>query len=132
MRSNPLTRTRILIFGLFLIALCFAGKLFYVQVVYSARYSERADRQYATPSENIFERGTIFFTRKDGTLVSAAMQTSGFKLAIDPGKIVDAGIIDVENIYEKLNAIVPIDKEGFLAKSAKINDPYEEVGVIYF
>jgi len=76
-------------------------KLFYVQIVHSSTYSDKADRQYVTPSDNLFERGTIFFTRKDGQLVSAALQTTGFKLAINPSKIVDA-----EDVYNKLSSVI--------------------------
>ena len=66
------------------------AKVFLVQVVHSSAYSESADRQYATPSSNIYERGTIFFESKDGQLISAATQISGSKVAIDPSKISDA------------------------------------------
>ncbi len=97
-------------------------KLFYVQVIYSNIYSDKADRQYATPTENIFERGAIFFTRKDGTLVSAAMQTTGFKIAIVPSKIIDA-----EDTYTKLLTVTNIDHDDFITKSNKKADPYEEI-----
>jgi len=85
-------------------------------------YSERADRQYATPSSNIFERGTIYFSRKDGQLVSAAMQTTGFKLTINPIKI-----IDKELAFEELSKILNLDRDEFLTKAGKENDPYEEI-----
>ena len=73
-------------------------KLFFVQLVHGGTYSQVADRQYSTPSANIYERGIIYFERKDGELISAATQVSGFKLAINPSKITD-----VENIYQKLS-----------------------------
>ena len=98
------------------------AKLFYVQIIYSNIYSDKADRQYATPTENIFERGAIFFTRKDGTLVSAAMQTTGFKIAIVPSKIIDA-----EDVYIKLLTVANIDHDDFITKSNKKADPYEEI-----
>ena len=97
MKYSFFPRTKILLFFIILFSLILLAKLFYIQVVHSSAYSEKADRQYATPSENIFERGTIFFTRKDGTLISASMQTTGFKLVIDPSKI-----IDIEEVYQKL------------------------------
>lgn len=97
-------------------------KLFYVQIVYSSTYSDKADRQYVTPSDNLFERGTIFFTRQDGQPFPAALQTTGFKLAINPSKIVDA-----EDVYSKLSSVIDFDYDEFIAKSSKIGDPYEEV-----
>ncbi len=98
------------------------GKLFLVQVVHSTSYSERADRQYSTPSSDIFERGTIYFSQKDGQLVSAALQTTGFKAVINPSKISDE-----ELTYDKLSQIIKIDRDEFFAKVAKEDDPYEEV-----
>jgi len=122
MKSSFLFRTRIIFFCISVFALILITKLFLVQVVHSSSYSERADRQYATPSSNIFERGTIYFSRKDGQLVSAAMQTTGFKLTINPVKI-----IDKELAFEKLSKILNLDRDEFLTKAEKENDPYEEI-----
>ena len=122
MKSSFLFRTRIIFFCISVFALILITKLFLVQVVHSSSYSERADRQYATPSSNIFERGTIYFSRKDGQLVSAAMQTTGFKLTINPIKI-----IDKELAFEELSKILNLDRDEFLTKAGKENDPYEEI-----
>jgi len=105
-----------------LFALVLGGKLFLVQVVHGEMYGETALRQYATPSTDIYERGTIYFTRKDGELVSAATQTLGFKLAIYPDKLTD-----VESAYEKINNIVPVNHGEFITKAGKTKDPYEEI-----
>ncbi len=122
MKSKFLFRTKILIFFIILFSLILLAKLFYIQVLNSSTYSEQADRQYVTPTDNIFKRGTIFFTRKDGQLVSAAMQTTGFKLTINPSKIKD-----IEDTYEKLSSVLDINYDTFLARSSKILDPYEEI-----
>lgn len=122
MKSSFILRIRIIFFFVSVFALVLIGKLFLVQVVHSDFYSEKADRQYSTPSSNIFERGTIYFERKDGQLVSAAIQTTGFKIAINPVKI-----IDKELAYEELSKIINIDRDEFLSKANKKNDPYEEI-----
>ncbi|MBP9711506.1 MAG: penicillin-binding protein 2 [Candidatus Pacebacteria bacterium] len=122
MKSSFLVRTKILFLGIVLFTLLLGGKLFLVQVVNKNYYAELADRQYATPSSNIFERGTIYFSTKDNTLVSAATQTSGFKMAIDPSKMADA-----EGTYNKLSQIIEIDKNDFLARANKKSDTYEEI-----
>jgi cell division protein FtsI/penicillin-binding protein 2 len=99
------------------------GKLFLVQIVQENTYREAANRQYVTPSSDIYERGTIYFENKDGSLVAAATQTSGFKIAIDPTKI-----INVENTYTQLSQIVgTIDHDDFITSAKKQNDIYEEV-----
>ena len=120
--SNSPTRVKIVSFFIILFAFVLVSKLFLVQVVHSSSYSERADRQYATPSSSIFERGTIFFERKDGQLVSAATQVSGFKLTIDPTKIANK-----EDAYDALSKVVPLDEVDFLTKASKSKDVYEEL-----
>ncbi len=122
MASSFVWRSRILLFGILLFSLVLGGKLFLVQVVHGDVYGNEAIRQYATPSSDIYERGTIYFTRKDGELVSAATQTLGFKLAIHPIKVVDA-----EVAYQKINAIKAINHDEFITKASKDNDPYEDV-----
>lgn len=122
MKSSFLGRSRIILFFVLIFALILVGKLFFVQIVYSKTYSQVANRQYATPSSNIYERGNIYFERRDGQLVSAATQTAGFKMAINPQKITDG-----EGVYEKLSKIITIDHDDFIKKSGQKNDPYEEI-----
>src|SRR3990167_3362394 len=109
-----LSRTIILSFAILAFALILVSKLFLVQIVHSGSYLDRADRQYATPSANIFERGTIYLTRRDGELISAATQTSGFKIAIAPGKIAPP-----EQTFEKLSRITVLEENDFLEKAEK-------------
>lgn len=122
MKSNFTLRLRIVSLVIILITFVFVGRLFLVQVVKKEVFAERADRQYVTPTDQIFERGSILFTRKDGELVSGALQISGFKLAINPNKI-----LNPESTFEKLNQIVPLIKEDFLNKASKKEDPYEDI-----
>src|SRR3989338_227523 len=117
MKSSFLPRSRILLFFLLVFAIVLLAKLFLIQIVHSNFYTEAAERQYATPSGNIFERGTIYFTRKDGQLVSAATQTTGFKVAIDPTKITDA-----EAVFQKLSAKITLNHEDFSLKAARAGD----------
>jgi cell division protein FtsI/penicillin-binding protein 2 len=123
MKYSFLAKGRIVLFCVIVFAGVLLTKLFLVQVVHRNTYSEAADRQYATPSSDIYERGTIYFRTKDGQMVSAATQASGFKIAINPGKIVDA-----ENTYKKLSQIATIDsQDDFTIKAGKENDNYEEI-----
>ena len=122
MKSSFLFRYRVVLLGIVAFSLILTVKLFLVQVVNGQTYSESADRQYATPRGDIYERGAIFFTDKNGQLISAATQTTGFKMAIDPGKMTDK-----ERIYQKLSDLVVINYNDFIAKASKVNDPYEEI-----
>ncbi len=122
MKPNFLFRSRIIFLCVLLFSTILMAKLFLVQIVHRNTYSESADRQYATPSNNIYERGTVFFENKEGLLISAATQITGYKLAIDPVKIIDA-----ENVYKKLSGVVGILHDDFIIKADKTDDPYEEV-----
>src|SRR3989338_8845713 len=122
MKSSFLFRSRILLFFILLFVVLLLVKLFLIQVISGNVYSEAANRQYYTLSQNVFERKTIYFSRKDGTLVSAATQTPGYKLAIAPNELVN-----VEDAYKKLSAKVTLKQDDFFAKAGKKDDPYEEV-----
>jgi stage V sporulation protein D (sporulation-specific penicillin-binding protein) len=120
--SSFQARIRIVSVCICLFALILIVKLFSVQVVHQALYSARADKQYATPAGDIFNRGTIFFTKKDSTLVAAATVSTGFKIAI---KAKD--VLDPEALYTALSPYTILDHDTFIAKASKKNDPYEEV-----
>ncbi len=122
MKSSFLGRSRVILFFVMVFALVLLAKLFLVQIVHESAYREAANRQYVTPSSNIYERGNIYFDNKDGSLVSAATQTSGFKVAINPGKIANP-----EDTYQKLSSVATIDHDSFIADAGKQNDTYEEV-----
>ncbi len=119
-----LLRSRILSVGLVLIVCVFIGKLFILQIVKNETFLELAERQYITPATDRFERGSIFFQKRDGSLFSAAGQISGFKVAVNP-LIVQK--LDTEEIYKKINEISLLDYQTFILKIQKQNDTYEEI-----
>ncbi|PIQ69138.1 MAG: hypothetical protein COV91_00385 [Candidatus Taylorbacteria bacterium CG11_big_fil_rev_8_21_14_0_20_46_11] len=117
-----LTRIRLLSGACVLVTLLLFAKLYVVQIVHGSEYSDKADRQYARPSQDLFDRGSIFFTSKDGSVVSAANLKGGFLLSLVPKYITDP-----EGTYEKLSEYIDLDRDSFLLKAKKANDPYEEV-----
>lgn len=100
------------------------AKLYAVQIISGDKFREKADRQVVA-GINYFDRGSIFFSTKDGTLVPGATVKLGYILHINPNIIIEYG--NAESVYEKLSPIVPLDKEIFLIKAAKVGDPYEEL-----
>ncbi|MDB5189596.1 MAG: hypothetical protein JWL82_553 [Parcubacteria group bacterium] len=120
MRREVRLRLRLLSGGLFLVALLLVTRLYFVQIVHGRDFSLRADRQYISSSQELYDRGSIYFTRKDGTLLSAAALGTGFTVSINPSKIGNP-----ETAYAALNAITPVDKAAFDASVAKTTDPYE-------
>ncbi len=122
MRHVFRSRLRILVSIILLFALLLIVRLYFLQIVKGEDYALRAEHQYVNTSQQLYNRGTIYFTRKDGTLISAATLATGFLVAIDPNKIVDA-----EKAYTALSAVIDIDKEDFIMRANKTNDPYEEI-----
>jgi cell division protein FtsI/penicillin-binding protein 2 len=116
-----ISRIKIVSFVIIFFSLILISKLFLIQVVHSDSYRESANRQYSTPSSDIYERGSIFFSGKNGEIISAAVQTLGYKVAINPTKI------DGESSYLQLSSVIKIDYDSFISKSKKPNDTYEEI-----
>ncbi|MDB5266269.1 MAG: hypothetical protein JWN89_84 [Parcubacteria group bacterium] len=118
------SRLRFLSVLVILFALVLIGRLYFVQIVSGATYKDKAEHQYVAGA-NFFDRGSIFFSSKDGTSVPAATLKTGYTLAINPQILSKSG--DLESIYASLNAIVPLDKTVFMQKAKKDKDPYEEL-----
>ncbi len=118
-----LIRGRIVLFfiltALFLILL----RLYDLQIIKHEYYSAKANRQYAYKSE-FYDRGAIYFTRKDGSLVDAANIKTGYILAISPRLIKDKDAV-FDYLHNKLG--IDIDYSTFLLKASKKEDPYEEL-----
>ena len=122
MSTKAISRIWVFYLGVFLIAFLLLSKLFLVQIVRSELYSEAADDQYVVPRTDVFDRGTIYFSEKNGTRVSVATLRSGFTLAINPSQITD-----INKTYKKLVSVVEIDKDIFFLRAGKTDDPYEEI-----
>jgi cell division protein FtsI/penicillin-binding protein 2 len=117
-------RLRVISLLFILFALLLVGKLYLLQIIEGDEFRAKAEHQYVA-GVSYFDRGSIFFTAKDGTLVPGATVATGYTLSINPTLM---GDMDVNEVYEKLNAVVPIaDKDLFLVKAHKFGDPYEEI-----
>ncbi|MSU74121.1 penicillin-binding protein 2 [Candidatus Kaiserbacteria bacterium] len=122
MKSRFVWRTRILAGCFVLVALLFIVRLYFLQIVHGSYYESRASSHYVKRDSDTVNRSTIYFTAKNGELVSAAVMQTGWLITIKPDEILDAAAV-----YEQLNALTPIDKERFFARANKKGDPYEEV-----
>ena len=122
MLASPVARIRLISFLFVLVAFVLLARLFFVQVVDGESYSDKATEQYANTTQNLYNRGSIFFKRKDGELLSGAALKSGYKLAINPKEITDK-----EKLFGELSQYITLDKEVFLEKAGKKDDPYEEL-----
>ncbi len=122
MRGKAIGRIRLLTAALLLVAVILIARLYQVQILHGAEYRDRGESQYVHTVQDLYDRGSIFFTTKDGEEVSAATVQSGFLLAIDPTRIGDP-----KETYEALNAIYPLEKARFLEQAGRTNRSYQEV-----
>lgn len=124
MRTQFRSRIRFVFAGIMLVAALVIIRLYFIQVVHGEEYSEKADRQFASGGSGLFDRGTIYFTTKDGSLISAGALSSGFLIAINPQTLIDA-----ELAYRAIRSIATstISHEAFLAAAGRKGQVYIEV-----
>lgn len=120
--SGHLWRIRLLWFLIALATIGYIARLYWLQVIQSDMYAEQAAHQYASASGSVFDRGGIFFSDRDGTLISAATLKSGYTLAINPSEIQNA-----DDAFREIASLVPLDKDVFLSRAGKSGDRYEEI-----
>lgn len=113
MKQPPTNRIRIISFFILAFAIFIISRLYILQVVENEAYLQKADRQYAG-SFNIFNRGLVSFSSKDGSLIPAATLKNGYTVAINP-----TILLNKEEVYEKIKDLVNISKEDFILKASK-------------
>ena len=106
MRKNAIIRIRIITGVVLFLALVLLGRLYHIQIVNHETYNQLGEQQYVHTVSDLYSRGSIYFTTKDGEKVSAATIKTGYLLSIDPTRIKD-----VDKTYEAINSVVEIDKD---------------------
>ena len=124
MRAQFRTRIRVVLGGILFVTILIIVRLYTIQIVYGDVYSEKADRQFASGGSGLFDRGSIYFSRKDGTHISAATLMNGFLVAINPQTLRDP-----EAAYRAISAVAPntITYDEFIESASKKNRVYIEV-----
>ncbi|MEK9183493.1 MAG: penicillin-binding transpeptidase domain-containing protein, partial [Patescibacteria group bacterium] len=113
-------RIRLVYFFVLLLGAILITRLFFIQVVKGDYYNNEANRQYFSPSFNDFDRGSVYFSEKNGRIISAAIVKRGFQVVINPMILENH-----EEVYGKISAIVNVNKDDFMDRAGKKNDPYE-------
>jgi stage V sporulation protein D (sporulation-specific penicillin-binding protein) len=122
MQEKRLFRIRIVSGIMLFLASLFVVRLYFLQIVHGDAYAKEAESQYVGTVANEFDRGSIYFTGKDNKLVAGATINSGFEVAITPSMIEQPS-----EVYLQLSSIIPLDKDEFMRKAARKEDPYEDV-----
>lgn len=121
-RHGAVFRIKIIMAVVLLASLVLIGRSYFLQVIAYDYYVEEGERQYVNTVNDLYDRGGIYFTTRDGEKVSAATVQSGYVLAIDPGKVKDAS-----SYYETLRPYLKIDRDTFLFRSGLTDKVYVEV-----
>lgn len=122
MRASFVIRIRVVAALIAVVGVVLLVRLYDIQVVNGASYRDRAEGQYALQGAQTFNRGSIFFTPREGPLIAAATLTSGYTVALLPSQLTDT-----TGTYTTLSKHLELDAEDFLKKAAKRDDPYEEL-----
>lgn len=120
MRKGAILQIRIITGLVLFVALIIVARLYQIQVHDRDLYEEKAERQYIHTVEDLYTRGSIYFTTKDNDLVSAATIQAGYELVMDPSRVKDP-----EATYSALNNVVSIDRDDFMARAAKTDTVYQ-------
>jgi cell division protein FtsI/penicillin-binding protein 2 len=118
-KTSNKTRLYVLAVIVLLVMVSFAFRLYTVQVVHGDRFRERATQQYTEETTASNERGVISFTSKDGSKRTAALQESGYLLAVNGRAVVNPAAA-----YQKLEDVTDISREKFMAAANDSDDPY--------
>ncbi len=122
MRKELVWRIRIITGTVLLLALILIGRLYQLQILNKDSYIARGEDQYVHTVTDLYNRGTIFFTTKDGERIAGATVQSGFVLAVDPTRITDAKVT-----YEALKEFITLDEETFIYRATLPERTYVEI-----
>ena len=126
MRGAFRNRIRLVLGAVVFAAFLILVRLYFVQIVDGANYAARADHQFAAGSSGLFDRGSIYFTTKDGTLISAATLSTGFLVALNPQTMTNP-----EAAYAAIDAVasssLSVSHDAFVSAASDKSRVYVEV-----
>ncbi|MAZ30167.1 hypothetical protein CL655_02690 [bacterium] len=121
-RARAIRRIRFITTVILTVAVLLVLRLYQVQVLHHNDYLARAERQYVYTVQDVYDRGTIFLTTREGERVSAATVQAGFVLAVDPTLIGN-----VERAWTTVAPHVDIDEATFKTRATLPNRTYVEL-----
>lgn len=122
MRRQAVIRIRVFTGLVLFFALVLLARLYQVQILNAAEYEKKGEKQYVHTVEDLYDRGTIYFTTRDGERIAAATVWSGYVLAVDP-----SGVTDAEELYQKLDPYIELDHDTFIHRATLPDRSYVEI-----
>jgi cell division protein FtsI/penicillin-binding protein 2 len=98
------------------------ARTFFIQGPKHTYFTELGSKQYISSTPINFDRGTIFFSHFEKEPVPVAELKTTYTIAIDPTQITKP-----EDSYTRIHKYIELNKEEFINKTEKQNDPYEEI-----
>lgn len=105
-----------------LVSLLLVFRLYQLQIMQHDRFVARAEQQYVHTVEDLYTRGSILLTTRDGERVSAATVQGGYVLAINPQHVTDP-----EALYAELAPHIALERDTFIARAGNTARTYVEI-----
>lgn len=121
-RRERTVRLRIVIGFLVFVALGLLTRSYQLQIVHGADYRAEAEAQYVRYTNDLYNRGSIFFSTPEGTVLSAAAINSGYTIAINPSLVTDPMFV-----CEELALYQIMDSETCLFRTGLSERTYVEL-----
>lgn len=121
-RQDRTIRIRIVAGAICTVAFLLVVRSYVVQIAHGEQYASQANAQYTRTTTDLYNRGSIFFSTRDGATLSAAAIKSGYALALDPSRITDA-----QQVCSTLEPYIDISSELCLTRATLPNRTYVEI-----
>lgn len=122
MRKQAVFRIRTLTGLVLLLALILIGRLYQIQVVRGEVYVARGEQQYVHTVKDLYDRGNVYLTTRDGERIAGATVQSGYVLSVDPTQILDS-----EKVYSNLKDYITLNEETFIYRATLPARTYVEI-----
>ena len=86
-RQHRTTRIRIVAGVICLVAFLLIVRSYVIQIAHGESYQAQAEDQYVRTKNDLYTRGSIYFSTRDGASLSAAAIKAGYVLALDPSRL---------------------------------------------
>ena len=122
MRKEAVFRIRLITGLILLMTVVILIRLYQIQIIQHEQYIEKGEKQYVHTVDDLYNRGTIFFTTRDNERIAAATIKSGHVLAVNPGRISDP-----EGLYDLLQEHIDLDRDTFIERATLPGRTYVEI-----
>jgi stage V sporulation protein D (sporulation-specific penicillin-binding protein) len=109
----------IIVFG----GLVLIGRLYQIQILDSDKYLARAESQYVHTKTDLYTRGSILFTTRDGTTLSAAAIQAGYIFAANPEQIASSK----EDFCRTFISYIEVDESTCVTRLSAAGRTYVEL-----